>query len=109
MNCLQPLCTGIGILVQDASTFGTTVASGSTRTAGVKVSGVAKDQSIINVVLGLTIVVVEAILEGFAVITDLRAVWTSGELGLVAVSVLVLAILANVVGKFTVHSLQISR
>ena len=103
---LQPLFARVVLLVQNASTLRSAVTTRSAGTAGIKVVGVAKDQSIVNVIFGLTVVVMESILEGLAVVADLGSRRTTGELGLVARSVFILSILANVIGEFTIHSLQ---
>ena len=105
---LQPLAARIILLIQNAPRLRFAVTTGSTGTAGIKVVGITKDQSVVNVIFGLTVVIKETILEGLAIVTNLSSPGTGGELALVAFPVRVGAIFANVVGEFPVHSLQFS-
>ena len=104
MKILQPFYASIVLLIKNTPSFRSAVSTGSTGTAGIEVVGVAKYQSVVNVVLWLTVVIKKTIFEGFSVVAYLGSTRPIGELVSVAFSVVVVAILANVVVEFPVHS-----
>ena len=68
---LQPLCTGIVVFIQDASSFGMTKPSGSTRGTRTKIVRVAEYQVVVNIIMWLTIVIIKTIPKRFSIVTNL--------------------------------------
>jgi hypothetical protein len=98
-SALNPLFTGVILLVQNAPTFTSAVPTRRTGATSTPIIGIAKDIVVVNVVVGLSGVGIKEFPHGSTVVTNQSPTSdASGETRLVAHAIIPFSILANVLG-----------